>query len=168
MYSSGTTGVPKCIVHGAGGTLLQHLKELVLHTDLKREDRIFYFTTCGWMMWNWLVSGLAVGATVVLYDGSPFHPGGNALWDLADESRNQRLRHQRQVHRRPREGRRRAARDARADTRCKTILSTGSPLAPESFDYVYRDVKDDVQLASISGGTDIISCFALGNPLLPV
>ena len=167
MYSSGTTGPPKCIVHGAGGTLIQHLKELVLHTDLKREDRIFYFTTCGWMMWNWLVSSLAVGATIVLYDGSPFHPAPKQLFDMAEQERLTVFgTSAKYIAAAEKAGLEPAAtHDVSA---LRAVLSTGSPLAAESFDYVYQKVKKDVCLASISGGTDLISCFALGNPIGPV
>jgi acetoacetyl-CoA synthetase len=167
MYSSGTTGLPKCMVHGAGGTLIQHLKELTLHTDLTRSDRICYFTTCGWMMWNWLVSSLAVGATVVLYDGAPLHPDHSILWDMIEQEQisvfgtsAKFLAHSEKVGLEPYR-----THNLRS---LRTILSTGSPLADNSYDYVYTHVKPDVHLASISGGTDIISCFALGNPTAPV
>ena len=167
LYSSGTTGIPKCIVHGAGGTLIQHLKEHQLLCDIHAGDRVFYFTTCGWMMWNWLVSVLASDATLLLFDGSPFHPDGNALFDFADATGMTLFGtsakyidavakvglHPRETH--------------RLDT-VRTMTSTGSPLAPESFEFVYNHVKTDIHLASISGGTDIVSCFVGGNPIGPV
>jgi acetoacetyl-CoA synthetase len=167
LYSSGTTGLPKCIVHSAGGTLLQHLKELQLHSDLKRDDRIFYFTTCGWMMWNWLVSSLAVGATVVLYDGAPLAPEPGILWRLAAEERLTIFgTSAKYLALSEKEG---VTPGATYDLKSlQAILSTGSPLAPASYDWVYTAVKPDVRLSSISGGTDIVSCFALGDPTGPV
>jgi acetoacetyl-CoA synthetase len=167
MYSSGTTGLPKCMVHGAGGTLVQHLKELVLHTDLTRDDRIFYYTTCGWMMWNWLVSSLAVGATVVLYDGAALAPRPDILWDMAEQERvtvfGTSAKYLAMLEK---EG----VAPARTHdlSALRAILSTGSPLAAHSYDFVQAHVKPGVRLSSISGGTDIISCFALGSPVTPV
>ena len=167
MYSSGTTGLPKCMVHGAGGTLIQHLKEHLLHGDLKREDKLYYFTTCGWMMWNWLVSALAVGATILLYDGSPFYPDAGAIFQFAQDEKmtifGTSARYIAAVEK--------AGLIPKASfdlSSLKTMCSTGSPLSEDSFHFVYRDVKEDICLASISGGTDIISCFALGCPILPV
>ncbi|WP_419656440.1 AcsA5: acetyl-coenzyme A synthetase (acetate--CoA ligase) [Desulfosarcina variabilis str. Montpellier] len=167
MYSSGTTGLPKCMVQSAGGILLQQMKEHLLHTDLKREDTIFYFTTCGWMMWNWLTCALSVGATLVLYDGNPFHPGPDILWKMAEAEKITVF------------GTSAGYLSALSATGLKpaeqfdlsplrALLSTGSPLSIEGFDFVYRDIKKDLQLASISGGTDINGCFALGNPIGPV
>ena len=167
LYSSGTTGIPKCIVHGAGGTLLQHQKEHLLHTDLTRADRLFYFTTCSWMMWNWLMSGLAVGCTLVLYDGSPVHPDPGVLWRLAQDERVTVFGTSAKFLAGVQKSRFTPAREVDLSS-VRTILSTGSPLPPETFLSVYADVKSDVQLSSISGGTDIVSCFALGCPLLPV
>jgi acetoacetyl-CoA synthetase len=167
LYSSGTTGLPKCMVHSGGGTLLQHYKELMLHTDLKRSDRVFYFTTCGWMMWNWLASALAVGSTLILYDGSPFSPEHDSLWAMAAAEKitvfGTSAKFLGMCEKR----------DMKPGTKhdlsaLKTILSTGSPLAVNSYDYVYSQVKKDVHLSSISGGTDIVSCFAGGNPIGPV
>jgi acetoacetyl-CoA synthetase len=167
MYSSGTTGLPKCIVQSAGGVLVNQLKEHVLHTDVKPDDVVFYFTTCGWMMWNWLACALGTGATIALYDGSPFHPDPGALWRFAEEAGvtvfGASAKYFAAVEKeglRPRE---------RFDlSPLRTVLSTGSPLADESFDFVYRDVKADVCLSSISGGTDLNGCFVGGNPIGPV
>ena len=167
MYSSGTTGVPKCIVHGAGGTLLQHLKEHRLHSDVRRDDRVFYFTTCGWMMWNWLVSALAAEATVLLYDGMPTLRDQRILFDLADaEGMTLFGTSAKWIDAIAKAGLEPAKTHSLASVR--TMTSTGSVLAPEGFDYVYAKIKADIQLSSISGGTDIISCFMLGDPIGPV
>ncbi|MDO9418295.1 acetoacetate--CoA ligase [Pararhizobium sp.] len=167
LFSSGTTGVPKCIVHSAGGTLLQHLKELTFHCGLKPGDKLFYFTTCGWMMWNWLASGLAVGATLCLFDGSPFYPDGNVLFDYAADEKFAVFGTSAKYIDAVRKGGFTpvSTHDLSA---LRLLTSTGSPLSPEGFSFVYEGIKPDVQLASISGGTDIVSCFVLGNPLKPV
>ena len=167
LYSSGTTGTPKCIVHSAGGSLIQLMKEHQLHCDLRDGDRLFYFTTLGWMMWNWLVTGLASGATLALYDGSPFHPDGNVLFDYVDAAAINVFGTSAKWI----DSVKKAGLRPRLTHKLKTMrmmISTGSPLSPESFEFVYDDIKPDVDLASISGGTDICSCFVLGNPLLPV
>jgi acetoacetyl-CoA synthetase len=167
MYSSGTTGAPKCIVHSAGGTLIQHLKEHKIHSDLQPDDVLFFYTTCGWMMWNWLVSGLASEATLVLYDGSPFFPDANALIDIAEQEKISIFGGGAKYFGAIQKANL-VPRKTHNLEKLKTILSTGSPLSHESFRYIYEDVKSDICLASISGGTDILSCFVLGNPCLPV
>ena len=167
MFSSGTTGIPKCIVHGHGGTLLQHVKEHRFQTNINNGDRIFYFTTCGWMMWNWLISGLASGATLLLFDGSPFHPDGQVLWDFTSRHKAMLFGTSAKYIDALKINGLNPGRDYDLAS-LKVISSTGSPLVHESFDYVYRSIKQDVHLASISGGTDIVSCFVLGNPVSPV
>ncbi|GAB5506208.1 MAG: acetoacetate--CoA ligase [Rhizobiaceae bacterium] len=167
LFSSGTTGIPKCIVHSAGGVLLQHLKEQQLHADIRPNDRFFYFTTCGWMMWNWLVSGLASGATLLLYDGSPFYPDGNAIFDYADAEKMTYFGTSAKFI----DSVRKAGLEPMKThdlSSVRVMSSTGSPLSPEGFEFVYSGIKDDLHLASISGGTDVAACFVLGVPTKPV
>ena len=167
LFSSGTTGIPKCIVHSAGGTLIQHLKEHRLHAGILDGDRFFYFTTCGWMMWNWLVSGLASGATLLLYDGSPFYPDGNTIFDFAEAEKMTYFGTSAKFIDAVRKSGLKPIKTHDLSS-VRTLSSTGSPLAPEGFAYVYEAIKKDVHLASISGGTDIAACFVLGVPIQPV
>ncbi|MBL7206976.1 MAG: acetoacetate--CoA ligase [Desulfobacterales bacterium] len=167
MYSSGTTGLPKCMVQGAGGILIHHMKELMLHTDLKQEDTIFYFTTCGWMMWNWLTSSLAVGATIVLFEGNPFHPVPGALWEIAQNEKITIFGPSAGYNAAQKKDGAKPGKEYNLAS-LKTVLSTGSPLSVEDFEYVYKEIKEDIQLSSIAGGSDLNGCFALGNPMIPV
>jgi len=167
MFTSGTTGLPKCMVQSAGGILVHHLKELMLHTDVKREDKIFYFTTCGWMMWNWLVSSLGLGASLILFDGNPFYPNPGALWKLAQDEKMTILGTSAGYISAIMGTTLKPSRDYDLSS-LKTLTSTGSPLSVEGFEFVYREVKGDIQLSSISGGSDLNGCFALGNPMGPV
>ena len=167
LFSSGTTGYPKCIVHGAGGSLIQHKKEHTLHCEINENDKVFYFTTCGWMMWNWLITCLASKSTIVLYDGSPFYPNIDYLFEIAERENINFFGTGAKYIDYLRQNKINIKKEYNL-SKLKTIASTGSPLVQESFNYVYDKIKNDVHLASISGGTDIVSCFMLGNPLKPV